>query len=956
MNADRWKQIDELFDAVLDLPETEREAFLSARTNGDEDLKGEVLSLLSATKASESFLNKSAMKIAAHNLAEDENNAFNAHFLDQTIGTYKIEKLLGAGGMGEVYLARDEKLRRRVALKILSAEYTTNDERVKRFGLEARAISTLNHPNIVTIYDVGTFEGINYIATEYVEGKTLRDLIGGNLKLKDILGIIIQSCEALSAAHAAKIIHRDIKPENIMVRPDGYVKILDFGLAKLSEIDLNTMRSFTKTAKGVIIGTPSYMSPEQVSDENVDHRTDLWSIGVVFYEMLTGVNPFKKENRQATFQAILSSEPPLVSSLNNEISSELDQIIVKALEKDAELSYQTASDLRADLKRIKREVDSSPSLRSGSLTQNREKARTQSYFWIFASAFLILASGAGAFVYLRKPVEKLETSPWNNAVSTQLTYYAGEELFPSISPDGKILLYTRENKGNLDIFWQRIGGSNTQNLTADSPANDTQPAFSPNGEQIAFRSSRSGGGIFVMGATGESVRRLSDFGFTPAWSPDGKEIAFGTADFADPLAGSRASELWIVNLNGEKRQIKTARFVTQPNFSPDGKRIVFYSRNEKNQRDLWTISVEGGEAVQLTNDLAYDWSPVWSPDGKNIYFCSNRNGASSLWRIAVDAATGKPLGEPESISSSPAQSWLLTLSKDGKNLLYVRRSRIENIQQTEFDPKKMQVVGKPTAVTEGTKRTRTPSISPNGNLIAFYVTGETQEDIVVVKKGETKWNLLTNDAARDRVPRFSPDGSQIAFYSNLNGIYEVFLMNTDGTNRRQITDKSGKGANYPVFSPDGKRLAYSILEAGTYLINLEKSFAEQTPVQLPPLNEKGDNFIGWSWSPDGKKLVGWRGDKIQIEYPDVYVYSIETNTYEKISDEFSRPYWLADSRNIIGEIAGKMFVLDTQTKQTREILSLSPQFINSPNITPDNHRVVFSSGTIEADIQMLSLK
>ncbi len=957
MNADRWKQIDELFDAVLDLPEAEREAFLSARTNGDEDLRREVLSLLSATKESESFLNKSAMNIAAKNLADEETVASHANFLDQTIGTYKIEKHLGAGGMGEVYLANDEKLRRQVALKFLPSEYTSDDERIKRFGLEARAISALNHPNIVTIYDVGTFEGINYIATEYVEGTTLRELIGSNLKLKDTLGIIIQSCEALAAAHSRGIVHRDIKPENIMIRPDGYVKILDFGLAKLSEIDMNTMRNFTKTAKGVIIGTPAYMSPEQVSDDDVDHRTDLWSIGVVLYEMLTGTNPFKKENRQATFQAILSQEPPIASSINNEISPELDQILIKALEKDADLSYQTASDLRADVRRVKREVDSSPSWsRSGSLTQRREAAKTRRFFWLFASTFLILVLSIGAYFYLRKDPEKPETSPWNSAISTQLTDFAGEESYPSISPDGKTLLYTRLNKGNLDIFWQRIGGSNAQNLTADSPANDTQPSFSPNGEKIAFRSSRSNGGIFVMGATGEAVKRLTDFGFSPSWSSDGKEILFCTVDFDDPISRSRTSELWLVDLNGTKRQIKTNVDATQPKFSPDGKRIVFWGKDDKYQRDLWTVSGEGGEAVKLTNDEAIDWNPVWSPDGKFVYFCSNRSGAFSLWRIRTDQTNGKPLGEAEAISSTPAQSWLLTLSKDGKNLIYVRRTRIENIQTIEFDPKKMQTLGKPIAVTEGTKRTRTPSISPDGSLIVFYVTGEAQEDIVVVKRGETKWNLLTNDAARDRVPRFSPDGSRIAFYSNLNGTYEIYSINTDGTDRRQITNHGGKGAFYPIFTPDGKQLIFSALEGSAYIINLETDWANQTPFKVPPLNEKDDNFVAWSVSPDGKKLAGWRSDKVETEYTESYIYSIESQTYEKLNDESSRPFWLADNRHLIVALNDKLLVIDSQTKVKREILSVAPQFIYSPVLTPDNKQMVFSVGTIEADIQMLSLK
>lgn len=958
MNSERWKQIDKLFDAALDLPESERENFLTEKCYGDDDLKNEILKLLKATKTGD-FLEKSAMGIAARNLADAKSQIGERNYIGQKFGIYLIEKQIGAGGMGEVYLAKDEKLRRKVALKILPAEYTSDDERVKRFQLEARAISALNHPNIVTVFDVGTIEGINYIATEYVEGKTLREVVGNGLKLKDILGILIQSCEALSAAHERGIIHRDIKPENIIVRPDGYVKILDFGLAKLSELDFNTIRNFTKTQKGVIIGTPAYMSPEQVADEKVDHRTDLWSLGVVLYELLTGVNPYKKANRQTTFQAILSEEPPLASSLNPEIPPELDQILIKALEKDADLSYQTAWDLRADLKRIKREIDSSPSLKSlgGSIAQKHAEAKisTKILILIFAVFFLILTS-VGAFLYFRKPTEKTELSPWNNAVVTQLTDFTGEESYPSISPDGKILLYSRRTSGNLDIFWQRIGGSNAQNLTADSTFNDTQPAFSPNGEQIAFRSDRSGGGIFVMGATGESVKRLADFGFTPSWSPDGKEIIFCSVDFDDPISRGRTSELWIVDLNGTKRRINTNVDATQPNFSPNGRRIVFWGKDEKYQRDLWTIPAEGGEAVRLTNDEALDWNPVWSHDGKFIYFCSNRNGAFSLWRLRIDQTTGKPLGEPEAISSTPAQSWLLTLSKDGKNLIYVRRTRIENIQQMEFDPKKMQTVGKPIAVTEGTKRTRTPTISPDGNFIAFYVTGEAQEDIVLVKNGETKWNALTNDAARDRVPRFSPDGSRIAFYSNLNGTYEIYTINLDGTDRRQITNYGGKGIFYPIFSPDGKQLAYSALEGTTYIMNLETDWANQTPFKFPPLNEKGDYFVAWSWSPDGKKLAGWRSDSVETEYADSYIYSIESNNYEKLSDNASRVFWLSDNRHLIFAKVGKLIVIDSQTKTEREVLSVEPQFIYSPVLTPDNKRIVFSVATIESDIQMLSLK
>ena len=335
---------------------------MAERCPDDEELKLEVLGLLKAQSTADNFLENSAMGVVAKDLAAQHSANDHVDLLNSTIGTYTIEKLLGAGGMGEVYLAHDSKLDRKVAIKLLPAEFGTDDERLKRFGLEARAISALNHPNIVTIYDVGNIDGINYIATEFVEGTTLRQVISADSSsLKEILSITIQVCEALSAAHGAGIIHRDIKPENIMVRPDGYVKILDFGLVKLSEAALENETDTSKTAKGVIIGTPAYMSPEQVTGAAVDQRTDLWSLGVVLYEMLTGRNPFKGENRHTTLKSILSTNPEPVTSMGNSLPAGLDQIIAKALEKDPDMGYQTASDFRAGLKRMRREIDSSAS-------------------------------------------------------------------------------------------------------------------------------------------------------------------------------------------------------------------------------------------------------------------------------------------------------------------------------------------------------------------------------------------------------------------------------------------------------------------------------------------------------------------------------------------------------------------------------------------------------------------
>src|SRR5215213_5521793 len=355
MDAELWKQIDALLDAALDLPEREREQFVAEATAGNPALQGEVLSLLRAQSQASRFMERSAMKVAAQALAQDSHLTTHQSLVGLEIGNYTIESLLGSGGMGEVYLAREMKLNRRVALKILPRHFVADVERVTRFKREALALSALNHPNLVTIYEVGEASGLNFIAMELVEGQTLRPMMRNRLKLKDGLSIAGQVAEALAAAHRQGIIHRDIKPDNIMVRPDGYVKLLDFGLAKLTEA---LEADAAHTQAGAALGTLAYMSPEQASGETADQRTDIWSLGVVLYEMVTGRKPFDGGDRRVTVNAILSSEPDSASSFDPTLPAELDLILDKALEKDRDLRYQTAEDFRADLRRLLRSIES----------------------------------------------------------------------------------------------------------------------------------------------------------------------------------------------------------------------------------------------------------------------------------------------------------------------------------------------------------------------------------------------------------------------------------------------------------------------------------------------------------------------------------------------------------------------------------------------------------------------
>lgn len=961
MNIDRWKQIDELFDAVLDLPETRREAFLSANCNGDEDLKNEILSLLKAQTGADNFLEKSAIGIAAKNLAAEGTIVFNAYFLNQTIGTYKIEKQIGAGGMGEVYLATDEKLRRQVALKILPAEYISNDDRVKRFQLEARAVSALNHPNIVTIYDVGNFEGINYIATEYVEGKTLRELIGSGLKLKDILTIIIQVCEALAAAHEGGIVHRDIKPENIMVRPDGYVKILDFGLAKLAEIDLNSLKNFTKTAKGVIIGTPAYMSPEQVSDENVDHRSDLWSIGVVLYELLTGVNPFKKENRQTTFQAILSEDPPLASFLNREVSAELDQILVKALEKDTDLSYQTAADLRADLKRIKREVDSSPSWsRSGkTLTQRYEHKKGRRKFLILPIAALLLIVVGFGIWYLAnrvKPPIVKQAVEWAKARHAQLTDSPWVEGYPSLSPDGKSIIFASDAGNNRDIFRQRVGGKNLANLTPNSKESDTMPAFSPDGKFIAFRSERNPNGIYVMEETGENARRVADGGFHSAWSPDGKKIVVSDkAAAVHTVHTVPNSSLLVIDLvTGNKQKLETGGDAIMPSWSPNGHRIAFWFVADGNLGDIATIPAEGGAPVVVVKDVSADWNPVWSPDGKYLYFASDRSGNMNFWRVPIDEKTGAQLGEPELVPTPSKYCRHLTFSRDGKTLAYIRYESQSNLQAIEFDPKQLKTVGEISWITRGDKEIGNPGLSPDGELFVVRQPNRTQEDLAVFDRNGQNWRNLMNDKFHDRMPRWSPDGKLIAFHSDRNGKYQIWTINPDGSNLRQLTFTDKTGANAAVFSPDGGQIIFTETDnqsLSSQILDLTKTWTEQTPQSLPPLLEN-QSFSVRDWSKDGKKLLF-----IYFE-PDgdengVGVFDFEKQSYEKISATGSAPVWLNDNLHFIFTARNTIFLADSETKKISELYKPTAYELQHANLSPDNRLIFWRYLQINADVWLI---
>jgi Tol biopolymer transport system component len=746
-----------------------------------------------------------------------------------------------------------------------------------------------------------------------------------------------------------------------MIRRDGYVKVLDFGLVKLTELrDHNADRQSQvslSTQSGAVLGTVNYMSPEQALGQEIDQRTDIFSLGVVLYEMITGQSPFKGTTVASTFDAILNKQPPSISSSNPNVSIELERIINRALEKDREVRYQTAADLRAVLRRLQKNIDSGITASAEAIAAaNSPKAKGRvSHWWMklaIAVGFLALLSVA-VWWFAPRNHNRSDGVDWSLATVVKITDQAGAELFPSLSPDGKSLIYTSRISGNYEIYYKRIGTKKTTNLTED-PADDSQPAFSPDGTRIAFRSSRKGGGIFVMTETGESVRQCTDFGFNPAWSPDGKEIVCTENSVEGNNRTHLSSRMWIVGATTGDYRLLYEGDAVQASWSPNGKRIAFWGVPKGGtQRDIWTISSNGGEPVAVTQDAFIDINPLWSPDGKSLYFVSNRKGAFSLWRVAIDEASGKPLAEPELVPLPSAGSRHISISRDGKRLAFAQVNNDQNAYKLSFDPVAETISGQPMAVTHSSTSINSPVISPDGSLLAYTMTGF-QVEIYILKIGNPVADQITENTGNNAIPRWSPDGKKLAFYSNPSGVYEIFSINSDGSGRQQLTAVGSPGAVYGLWSPVDTRMAYSMFGGKTFLVDLSKPLKEQTPEETPLFANSKDHFVAWDWSPDGKYLAGSRSS-LDESKRGIHIYSLETHQFEQLSNFGERVIWLNDSRRLLFTNDNKLYLVDRLTKQPKELFAFLPNTISAPSITKDNRSIYLAIASSQADIWLLTL-
>ena len=912
------------------------------------------------------------------------------------LGRYEIRSHIGAGGMGDVYLARDTELDRNVALKVLPPSVASDQQRMRRFVQEAKAASSLNHQNIITIYEIGESDSTRVIATEFVDGVTLRQqLRRGRLTVAEILNIAIQIATGLAAAHEAGIIHRDVKPENVMLRNrDGFVKLLDFGLAKLTEVSTTTTdteaptRALVNTDAGTVMGTVTYMSPEQARGKTCDERTDIWSLGVMLYEMTTGVVPFAGETSADVIAAIVKTDPPPVTALAPDVPTKLDEIIAKAIEKDRDERYQTIKDLLVDLRRVKKRLDfESETERSTSPDQTQSIHSTPP---VGQTSTLDSVRPMSSAEYIVSEIKRHKTGVLLTAIAVPLILVAGFFVWSkfgtratpaaapamkitkltsggrvngmridgstSISPDGKYVVYTLDEAGKISMWVRQIStGSDVQIL----PASDLRN----NGTTI------SNDGAFVY--------------------------------YVGMIRGNPSGILYQIPLLGGTPRKVIDRVRSPISFSPDGSQFTFIREDEQGATSLVIANTDGSGERTLAVRKGNDWfgfeGPAWSPDGKfvasgigtdtggthmtvvaySVADGSEKQITSHKWRGEVRRLSwlkdGSGLALPVLESAQGAQLWFISqpdgavrritndlngygsvsfaVAADSKTIVTVQSNPSYQIWTTALGEPSQQAV----QITHGDNDGMAGlDWTPDGQIVYFSNTGETN-DLLKVKSDGTELSTLTEDPKGPSEPSVSPDGKFVYFESVRGGLPQVWRINADGTDIKQFT--SGDFANFaPTVSPDGRWVFYLSWRSGLQLLwKMPTEGGEAVQVTDKPTARV-------SFSPDGKYLAGpqlipgtstWQIAIIPTEGSGA-AKLIPQPTHVNLSSSLS---WSPDGRAVFAKGdhggVGNLWSFPIDGSTPKQITTFTSNQISNFAVSRDGKRLAVSRGYSNLDVVLI---
>jgi eukaryotic-like serine/threonine-protein kinase len=977
MSPERLKKVEEIYHAVLELPSERRQTFLQESCGNDVALRREIDSLLAFENTSDSLLDESPKSLAAEVFSLSDSHAI----IGSQINQYKILSLLGEGGMGAVYLAHDTTLERKVALKVLPGEFAEDKIRLNRFFQEAKAASALNHPNILTVHEIGKFDREHFIVTEFINGRTLKNYLREEKPaLGKVLETAAQIASALAAAHDARIVHRDIKPDNVMVRNDGIVKVLDFGIAKLTaagdaadiDTEAKTLARATITTPGMIIGTPNYMSPEQARGQKIDFRSDIFSFGVVLYEMICGQPPFAGASSMDVIGSILKDEPAPLGEHLPEISRDLERLVAKALRKDRDERYQHIKDLLIDLHDVRKTLDFDTKLvhRTDS-NGERTTAETSSSFGaeprfslVHAALFILIAAGIAGGVWwlwpspatvsnqIEAPLKSAEIISW---ASTPGEFYSAG----SFSPDGKMIAFASTKTGGKNIWIKQASAGEALQITKDEFSNE-QPIWSPGGEELAFFSTRGNQtGIWripILGGSPKFVATLEDGGsLLRFWSKSGSIYYESNHDiYAIDVA------------SGQTRPVTD--FATKPveafsiSVSPDERRVA-YTTLENEQWIVWTKKLDEAAPQKLFTAAAEIKNTAWHTDNQRIFYSALTDAGFQIFVTDIDGAP------PRQITFGEKDAFVLDVSPDGTKILYGSAKEESDIWTVSLKDSKESIVA------SDINSELWANVAPDGKSIAYQAIknlsqGNNLFNGKILTKKLNSDEQPTEIAADGYLPVWSPDGLSIAFMEVSGDKHQIRTISTAGGGQKQLAAAEVLPINNSLlpynrlqtsdfsWSPDGGKIAYLSRRGGQYNIWLVKKDGTDN-FQLTENTDEKLYFYCPLWSPDGKRIAftaktGNRAGKptfsalvIDTELKTSKVLTLQKTFFRLIGWEPSGKYLFlvstdgSETRSLQAEVS--ILKLDIETGQTQPVAALKDAYLANIQLAADGKTVAFAA-------------